>query len=122
VNRSSTIPDKDKIMKMLPTSVSILRERGSKTGKIGDEIVLEEEMTTMTGMSAVVEDKMTLETMRTGIDDEGEMIDDDEMKILTEIIAERELIMKLVPKTDADAEKKITKRFADEPEQSMMRI
>jgi len=82
-------------MKMLPTSASIFRERGSKTGKIDDEIALEEEtMTTITimitEMSAVVEDKMM--TMRTGTDDKGEMIEGDEMKILTEVITEEESI------------------------------
>lgn len=83
-------------MKMPPISASIFRERELKTGKIDDEIVLEEEIMTMitttitiTGMSAVVEDKMM--TMRTGTDDKGEMIDD-EMMILTEVIIEEELI------------------------------
>jgi hypothetical protein len=65
------------------------------TGKIDDEIALEEEtmttiMITITGMSAVVEDKMM--TMRTGTDDKGEMIDDDEMMIPTEVITEEESI------------------------------
>jgi hypothetical protein len=82
-------------MRMLPTSANIFRERGLKIGKIDDEIVLEEEtMTTITititGMSAVVEDKMM--TMRTETDDKGEMIDDDEMMILTEVIIEEESI------------------------------
>jgi len=83
-------------MKMLPTSANIFRERGSKTGKIDDEIVLEETMTTImititiTGMSAVAEDKMM--TMKTEIDDKGEMIDDDEMMILTEVTTEEESI------------------------------
>jgi hypothetical protein len=82
-------------MRMLPSSASISRERGSMTGKIDDEIALEEEtmttiMITITGMSAVVEDKMM--TMRTGTDDKGEMIDDDEMMIPTEVITEEESI------------------------------
>jgi hypothetical protein len=76
-------------MRMLPSSASISRERGSMTGKIDDEIALEEEtmttiMITITGMSAVVEDKMM--TMRTGTDD------NDEMMIPTEVITEEESI------------------------------